>query len=173
MYIYIKWRCLIFIISTKNLNWIREPTLMCNNCLVWSWKWGMSIMKIAPCLYYEWTWDPGNCFVRWKFYSWSLFCCSSPVLLLLWVQFFFCQGRFVIICYYSVAVHVIGCWIWWCLDVVDVRGIGVAVLFVLLPWIWKAYSGVACYFLAYHMLFMDRGWVVLVNVLFCFVMVLV
>jgi hypothetical protein len=93
-----------------------------------------------------------------SFYSWSLFCCSLPVLLLLWVQFCFCQGRFVIIYYYSVVVQVIGCWIQWCLDVVDVRGIGVAVLFVKQ----LLYDNQYCY----HMLFMDRGWVVFL--LFCY-----
>jgi hypothetical protein len=54
--------------------------------------------------------------------------------------------------------QVIGCWIQWCLDVVDVRGIGVAVLFVKQ----LLYDNQYCY----HMLFMDRGWVVFL--LFCY-----
>ncbi|MCH79823.1 LINE-1 reverse transcriptase like [Trifolium medium] len=31
---------------------------------VLSWKWSADRLKIPPCLYYEWTWDPSNCFVR-------------------------------------------------------------------------------------------------------------
>jgi hypothetical protein len=29
-----------------------------------SWKWSMSRLKIIPCLFYEWTWDPGDCLLR-------------------------------------------------------------------------------------------------------------
>jgi hypothetical protein len=27
------------------------------------WKWSAHKLKISPCLYYEWCWDPGSCFV--------------------------------------------------------------------------------------------------------------
>jgi hypothetical protein len=30
---------------------------------VLSWKWSAHKLKISPCLYYEWCWDPGSCFV--------------------------------------------------------------------------------------------------------------
>jgi hypothetical protein len=29
---------------------------------VLSWKWSVHKLKISPCLYYEWIWDPGICF---------------------------------------------------------------------------------------------------------------
>jgi hypothetical protein len=29
---------------------------------VLSWKWSVVRLKVAPCLYYEWCWDPGLCF---------------------------------------------------------------------------------------------------------------
>jgi hypothetical protein len=31
---------------------------------VLSWKWSLVRLKSAPCMFYEWTWDPGDCFVR-------------------------------------------------------------------------------------------------------------
>jgi mannosylglycoprotein endo-beta-mannosidase len=31
---------------------------------VLSWKWSAHKLKISPCLYYEWVWDPGDCFHR-------------------------------------------------------------------------------------------------------------
>jgi hypothetical protein len=31
---------------------------------VLTWKWSAHKLKILPCLYYEWVWDPGNCFDR-------------------------------------------------------------------------------------------------------------
>ncbi|KAK2424522.1 hypothetical protein QL285_034875 [Trifolium repens] len=31
---------------------------------VLTWKWSAHKLKILPCLYYEWCWDPGNCFNR-------------------------------------------------------------------------------------------------------------
>jgi hypothetical protein len=30
---------------------------------VLTWKWSAHKLKISPCLYYEWCWDPGSCFV--------------------------------------------------------------------------------------------------------------
>jgi hypothetical protein len=32
---------------------------------VLSWKWSLNRMKLLPCLYYEWTWDPGDCMLRY------------------------------------------------------------------------------------------------------------
>jgi hypothetical protein len=31
---------------------------------VLSWKWSLARLKVMPCLFYEWTWDPGECFLR-------------------------------------------------------------------------------------------------------------
>jgi hypothetical protein len=31
---------------------------------VLSWKWSVDRLKISPCLFYEWIWDPGDCFLR-------------------------------------------------------------------------------------------------------------
>jgi hypothetical protein len=31
---------------------------------VLTWKWSALKLKILPCLYYEWVWDPGDCFNR-------------------------------------------------------------------------------------------------------------
>ncbi|GAU45559.1 hypothetical protein TSUD_27600 [Trifolium subterraneum] len=31
---------------------------------VLSWKWCLARMKLSPCLFYEWTWDPGECLLR-------------------------------------------------------------------------------------------------------------
>jgi hypothetical protein len=31
---------------------------------VLSWKWCLARIKMAPCMFYEWTWDPGDCLVR-------------------------------------------------------------------------------------------------------------
>jgi hypothetical protein len=31
---------------------------------VLSWKWSAHKLKILPCLFYEWVWDPGDCFNR-------------------------------------------------------------------------------------------------------------
>jgi hypothetical protein len=29
-----------------------------------SWSWVLTRLKVAPCLYYEWIWDPGDCLLR-------------------------------------------------------------------------------------------------------------
>jgi hypothetical protein len=29
-----------------------------------SWKWCLSRLKLPPCLFYEWTWNPGDCLLR-------------------------------------------------------------------------------------------------------------
>jgi hypothetical protein len=31
---------------------------------VLSWKWSLARLKIPPCLFYEWQWDPGDCLMR-------------------------------------------------------------------------------------------------------------
>ncbi|CAJ2643641.1 unnamed protein product [Trifolium pratense] len=31
---------------------------------VTSWKWSLARLKVPPCMYYEWTWDPGDCLLR-------------------------------------------------------------------------------------------------------------
>ncbi|CAJ2658792.1 unnamed protein product [Trifolium pratense] len=31
---------------------------------VTSWKWGLSRLNLPPCLFYEWSWDPGDCLTR-------------------------------------------------------------------------------------------------------------
>jgi mannosylglycoprotein endo-beta-mannosidase len=31
---------------------------------VLTWKWSVHKLKISPCLYYEWIWDPGICFIQ-------------------------------------------------------------------------------------------------------------
>jgi hypothetical protein len=35
-----------------------------DNIKVLSWKWSLSRLKLAPCLYYEWCWNPGDCLLR-------------------------------------------------------------------------------------------------------------
>jgi hypothetical protein len=31
---------------------------------VLSWKWSLARLKIFPCMFYEWAWDPGDCLLR-------------------------------------------------------------------------------------------------------------
>jgi hypothetical protein len=31
---------------------------------VLSWKWSLARLKLMPCLFYEWSWDPGDCLMR-------------------------------------------------------------------------------------------------------------
>jgi hypothetical protein len=31
---------------------------------VMSWKCCLARLKVAPCMFYEWTWDPGDCLMR-------------------------------------------------------------------------------------------------------------
>ncbi|GAU45428.1 hypothetical protein TSUD_182970 [Trifolium subterraneum] len=42
----------------------KEPWELVEEVKVLSWKWSVDRLKIAPCLFYEWTWDPGSCFNR-------------------------------------------------------------------------------------------------------------
>jgi hypothetical protein len=46
-------------------NNIREgPSDIVEGIKVLSWRWSVVRLKIAPCLFYEWVWDPGACFLR-------------------------------------------------------------------------------------------------------------
>jgi hypothetical protein len=40
------------------------PDQVVDDIKVISWKWSLGRLKILPCLFYEWTWDPGDCFMR-------------------------------------------------------------------------------------------------------------
>ncbi|KAK2405812.1 hypothetical protein QL285_041620 [Trifolium repens] len=40
-----------------------EPMELVEEIKVLSWRWSMDCLKISPCLFYEWTWDPGACFL--------------------------------------------------------------------------------------------------------------
>ncbi|GAU37587.1 hypothetical protein TSUD_395600 [Trifolium subterraneum] len=41
-----------------------NPKVIVEDIKVVSWKWCLARLKIAPCMFYEWTWDPGECLVR-------------------------------------------------------------------------------------------------------------
>jgi hypothetical protein len=38
-----------------------NPKAMVDEIKVLSWKWCLARLKVPPCLFYEWTWDLGNC----------------------------------------------------------------------------------------------------------------
>ncbi|KAK2452536.1 hypothetical protein QL285_000319 [Trifolium repens] len=40
----------------------KEPLEIVEDIKVLSWKWSVDRLKISPCLFYEWSWDPGECF---------------------------------------------------------------------------------------------------------------
>ncbi|GAU48661.1 hypothetical protein TSUD_189160 [Trifolium subterraneum] len=40
------------------------PKVIVDEIKVMSWKWSLTRMKVSPCLFYEWTWDPGDCLQR-------------------------------------------------------------------------------------------------------------
>jgi hypothetical protein len=40
------------------------PNVIVDSIKVVSWKWRLARMKLAPCLFYEWIWDPGECLLR-------------------------------------------------------------------------------------------------------------
>jgi hypothetical protein len=42
----------------------KEPMEVVEEIKVLSWKWSLDCLKIPPCLFYEWCWDPGDCFKR-------------------------------------------------------------------------------------------------------------
>jgi hypothetical protein len=52
------WNCALF------ANDLFNPWVVIENIKVLSWKWVLSRLKVAPCLFYEWTWDPGDCLLR-------------------------------------------------------------------------------------------------------------
>jgi hypothetical protein len=41
-----------------------SPTAIVEDIKVLSWKWSLASLKTAPCMFYEWTWDPGDCLLR-------------------------------------------------------------------------------------------------------------
>jgi hypothetical protein len=63
---------------------------------VLSWKWSSERLKISPCLYYEWSWDPGDCFLRWLlglsslYFRFCYYCCCLFFLFLVWECSRFC-----------------------------------------------------------------------------------
>jgi hypothetical protein len=40
------------------------PREIVEDIKVLSWKWGLARLKNSPCLFYEWSWDPGECLAR-------------------------------------------------------------------------------------------------------------
>jgi hypothetical protein len=42
----------------------KEPLEVVEDIKVLSWRWSADRLKITPCLFYEWSWDPGACFKR-------------------------------------------------------------------------------------------------------------
>jgi hypothetical protein len=49
-----------FIFNNVNM----EPLELVEEVKVLSWRWSADRLKISPCLFYEWVWDPGACFHR-------------------------------------------------------------------------------------------------------------
>jgi hypothetical protein len=43
---------------------LKDPLELVEEIKVLSWKWSVDCLKINPCLFYEWCWDPGDCFKR-------------------------------------------------------------------------------------------------------------
>ncbi|KAK2448690.1 hypothetical protein QL285_007941 [Trifolium repens] len=41
-----------------------SPMVVVEDIKVSSWKWCLTRLKVAPCMYYEWIWDPGDCLMR-------------------------------------------------------------------------------------------------------------
>jgi hypothetical protein len=39
------------------------PNVIVDDIKVLSWKWSLGRLRISPCLFYEWLWDPGACLV--------------------------------------------------------------------------------------------------------------
>jgi hypothetical protein len=39
------------------------PHTIVDDIKVLSWKWSLGRLKISPCLFYEWNWDPGACMI--------------------------------------------------------------------------------------------------------------
>jgi hypothetical protein len=40
------------------------PEQIVDDIKVLSWKWSLGRQKILPCLFYKWSWDPGDCLSR-------------------------------------------------------------------------------------------------------------
>ncbi|GAU25690.1 hypothetical protein TSUD_266170 [Trifolium subterraneum] len=45
-------------------NGLFSPKAIVEEIKVLSWKWSLARLKVSPCMFYEWTWDPGACFLR-------------------------------------------------------------------------------------------------------------
>jgi hypothetical protein len=45
-------------------NGVFNPKEMVDEVKVLSWKWSLVRLKVTPCLFYEWSWDPGDCMLR-------------------------------------------------------------------------------------------------------------
>jgi hypothetical protein len=45
-------------------NKLKSAVVCVEDIKVLSWKWSAHKLKILPCLFYEWVWDPGDCFNR-------------------------------------------------------------------------------------------------------------
>ncbi|GAU51627.1 hypothetical protein TSUD_140380 [Trifolium subterraneum] len=40
------------------------PHLIVDDIKVLSWKWSLMRLKVSSCMFYEWSWDPGDCLLR-------------------------------------------------------------------------------------------------------------
>jgi hypothetical protein len=63
------WHMVIWSIWNARNNFIfnnvkKEPMEIVEDIKVVSWRWSADRLKIPPCLYYEWVWDPGDCCLR-------------------------------------------------------------------------------------------------------------
>jgi hypothetical protein len=45
-------------------NGVIDPDEICDNVKRISWQWFIERMAKGPCFFYEWRWDPGDCFLR-------------------------------------------------------------------------------------------------------------
>jgi hypothetical protein len=43
---------------------IFSPRAIVEEIKVVSWKWSLARLKLTPCMFYEWSWDPGDCLLR-------------------------------------------------------------------------------------------------------------
>jgi hypothetical protein len=43
---------------------VSSPSDIIEAIKVLSWKWSLARLKVKPCLFYEWCWVPGDCFLR-------------------------------------------------------------------------------------------------------------
>jgi hypothetical protein len=50
--------------NTIFANGFLVPSELVEEIKVLSWKWSLARLKVKPCLFYEWCWDPGDCFLR-------------------------------------------------------------------------------------------------------------